>query len=141
MTIAGTKKLAIVGDRLELIAEFAKGTASSFGLNVRCSDDGLEKTVFLFDAEEEKIIVDRNQSGAGEGGIRKAKAGGGQTIKIHVFIDRSSVELFVNDGETVMTTRVYPKAGSNGIELFAEDGEAELLSLQAWELKDMWNSQ
>lgn len=141
VTVSGTEKLEIAGDRLELMAEFSKGTAAAFGLNVRCSADSEEKTVIRFDTAEEKIIVDRNQSGSGEGGVRKAKVGSSQTIKMHVFIDRSSVELFVNDGETVMTARVYPKADSNEIELFAEGGEAELLSLQTWTLKEVWNDQ
>lgn len=138
MTFSGNQKLSFTGDRLEIIAEFKNKSASSFGLNVRCSEDGQEKTVVRYDAGEEKIIVDRNQSGAGEGGIRKAKAEISNTIKMHVFIDRSSVELFVNDGEITMTSRVYPKADSIGVELFSEGGETELLSLQAWELTDIW---
>ncbi|WP_309244862.1 glycoside hydrolase family 32 protein [Bacillus sp. WMMC1349] len=140
MIVSGVKKLNFAGDRLEIIAEFAKKTASSFGLNVRCSEDGQEKTVLRFDTTEGKIIVDRNQAGEGEGGIRKAKISSLATIKLQIFIDRSSVELFVNDGETVMTSRIYPKAGSIGVEVFAEGGEADLLSLEAWSLKDIWNS-
>lgn len=139
--VSATEKLDIGGDRLELIAEFTKGTAASFGLNVRCSADSEEKTVIRFDTAEEKIIVDRNQSGTGEGGIRKAKADSSGMITLHIFIDRSSIELFVNNGETVMTSRIYPKSSSNGIELFANGGEAKLLSLQAWTLKDVWHNQ
>lgn len=140
MTVSGNEKVSVTGDRLEIITEFITGTASAFGLNIRCSEDGEEKTVIRFDAADEKIILDRNQSGAGEGGVRKVKISGGETIKLHVFIDRSSVELFVNDGETVMTSRIYPKTGSIGIELFTENGEAQVLSFYAWTLKDVWNN-
>ncbi|WNS77913.1 sucrose-6-phosphate hydrolase [Domibacillus sp. DTU_2020_1001157_1_SI_ALB_TIR_016] len=139
MLVSGVKKLNFAGDRLEIIAEFSKDTASAFGLNVRCSEEGQEKTVIRFDTQEEKMIVDRNQSGEGEGGIRKVKISNKDTVKLHVFIDRSSVELFVDDGETVMTSRIYPKADSTGVEVFAEGGTANLLSLQAWTLKDVWN--
>ncbi len=138
MAVSGTEKLEIAGDCLEIIAEFSKENASSFGLNVRCSEDGQEKTVIRYDAADEKIVVDRNQSGAGEGGVRKVKIKSSNTIKLHLFIDRSSVECFVNDGEAVMTSRVYPKASSTGIELFVESGEVNLLSLEAWNLKDIW---
>ncbi|WP_245618126.1 GH32 C-terminal domain-containing protein [Domibacillus tundrae] len=57
-------------------------------------------------------------------------------VRLHLFIDRSSVELFVNDDEAVMTSRVYPKEQSTIIELFANGGEARFISFTAWKLND-----
>ena len=31
-----------------------------------------------------------------------------EVIKFHLFVDSSSVELFVNDGEEVFTSRIFP---------------------------------
>lgn len=138
-----TKLPEVKGDRLEIIATFSltNTSAETFGLHVRCSENGSEKTTVRYSRKEGKVIVDRSCSGKGEGGVRKAEIDttGQDTITLHFFIDRSSLELFVNDGELAMTSRIYPDPLSLGVEVFAEGGTAELVELEAWSLKDIWN--
>ncbi|MFP3123082.1 glycoside hydrolase family 32 protein [Ectobacillus funiculus] len=132
----------VKGDRLEIIAKFslANTSAEKFGLKVRCSENGKEHTIVSYDVKEEKVIVDRSQSGRGEGGIRKGKIETlhHDVITLQLFIDRSSLELFVNEGELVMTNRIYPDPASLGVELFTEGGSVKLIELEAWTLKDIW---
>jgi len=131
----------LAGDRLEISAEFslADCTADTFGFHVRCSEDGTEKTRVVYDVNKRKVTVDRNHSGKGEGGVRHSQVPGeDNSIHFHLFLDSSSLELFVNDGETVMTTRIYPDPTSNAIELFATNGSVKLVKLDAWTLKDIW---
>ncbi|WP_420491971.1 GH32 C-terminal domain-containing protein [Neobacillus drentensis] len=45
---------------------------------------------------------------------------------------------FVNDGETVITTRIYPDPLSTSVELFSEGGVANLIKLDSWTLNDIW---
>ena len=59
-------------------------------------------------------------------------------MKLHVFLDRSSVEVFVNDGEVVLTDRIYPSPGSDGIELYSNGGQGKVLSLSIWKLGTIW---
>ena len=40
--------------------------------------------------------------------------------KLQIFVDTSSIEIFVNNGEYVLTTRVYPEPGQDKIALQAE---------------------
>ncbi|WP_046175877.1 glycoside hydrolase family 32 protein [Domibacillus indicus] len=141
MSISGIQKLHLAGDKLEIVAEFEARNASSFGLHVRCSEDGREKTVIRYEAASRRVVFDRSQSGEGEGGVRKAKVNESAVIRLHLFIDRSSIELFVNNGEVVMTGRIYPKEQSRRIELFADDGEVRLISFTAWKLKDIWKAE
>lgn len=142
-TISGKTILEpLKGECLEIIVEFSlkDSTAEKFGINVRCSRDGKERTSVIYNVKDRKICVDRNHSGKGEGGIRKSVVQGNQdSIKLHLFIDRSSVELFINNGETVMTTRIYPDAQSTGIELFSDGGEVQLVKFNSWNLTDIWN--
>ena len=49
---------------------------------------------------------------------------------LRIFIDRSSVEIFVNDGDAVFTTRVFPTPEEN---LITWSGEA---SLRGWTIRD-----
>jgi beta-fructofuranosidase len=131
----------IQGECLEIIAEFSlkECSAKRFGIHVRCSLDGQEKTSVIYDVKNGNIAVDRNYSGKGEGGIRTSAVHGNyDSIKLHLFIDRSSFELFVNNGETVMTSRIYPDPLSNSVELFSEGGAVSLIKLESWTLKDVW---
>jgi beta-fructofuranosidase len=41
---------------------------------------------------------------------------------------------FIQDGEKVMTGRIYPQLQSEAIEIFSE-GEVELVELVKWKLK------
>ena len=59
-------------------------------------------------------------------------------MKLHILIDRSSVEVFANDGEKVMTDRIYPPPGSDGIELYAKGSGGRVVSLSIWQLASIW---
>ncbi|MBI5834311.1 MAG: glycoside hydrolase family 32 protein [Armatimonadetes bacterium] len=59
----------------------------------------------------------------------------GQPVRLHVFIDKSVVEVFIN-GRQCVAARVYPgRADSVGVALRAQGREAALRSLQAWAMK------
>ena len=52
-------------------------------------------------------------------------------IKFEILFDKSSLEVFVNDGEQVFTTYVYPPKGAEGISLFSINGKSEISNLKA----------
>ncbi|KRE32798.1 glycoside hydrolase family 32 protein [Paenibacillus sp. Soil724D2] len=138
---AGTEVplLEIHGDALELIAVFNLNQSAGdveFGLLLRCSEDGSEYTEVSYSAADRKLRVDRNHSGAGEAGICEVDLNPLEDgrIKLQIFIDRSSVELFANNGLKTVTNRIYPKPDSLGIKLFTRNGEVSLESLDAWKL-------
>ena len=56
------------------------------------------------------------------------------TLKIRIFLDVSSCEVFFNDGERVMTGNVYSDAGDTGISFFAENGTAKIVSLEKYDI-------
>jgi sucrose-6-phosphate hydrolase SacC (GH32 family) len=60
-------------------------------------------------------------------------------VKLHIFLDRSSLEVFVNDGEVVLTDRIYPSRGSDGIELYSDGPKSQVLSLSIWKLGSIWH--
>jgi len=125
----------ISGDCLELEVEFDRGTASRFGLALRADEARGEETVLAYDAIEAKLILDRERSGAGSGGVRRTALPLQEgRLRLQVFLDRSSVEVFAQGGERVMSARIYPDADSTGIFFFAEGGEATIVSLSCWPL-------
>jgi sucrose-6-phosphate hydrolase SacC (GH32 family) len=58
------------------------------------------------------------------------------TIELRVLIDRSSVEIFGNEGRRVTTHIVFPDWESTGVSFFSEGGSAELEHLTAYRLND-----
>ena len=59
-------------------------------------------------------------------------------LELQVFVDTSSIEIFVNDGETVLTSLILPKPDSRGIELNVERGLLKRVEIDAWNLKSAW---
>jgi fructan beta-fructosidase len=59
-------------------------------------------------------------------------------LRLHIFVDQSSIEVFANDGELVLSAVTFPSEKQLGIEVFSESTET-LFHLKAWELKTIWN--
>ncbi len=62
----------------------------------------------------------------------------GETVKLRIFVDKSVVEVFVN-GKQCVAMRVYPgRDDSKGVSIRAQGQEAELISLDAWQMKNIY---
>ncbi|MBD0287383.1 MAG: GH32 C-terminal domain-containing protein, partial [Flavisolibacter sp.] len=62
----------------------------------------------------------------------------GETVKLRIFIDKSVVEVFVN-GKQCVAVRVYPgRDDSTGVSIRAQGQDAELKSLDAWQMKNIY---
>ncbi|GAF11384.1 LOW QUALITY PROTEIN: sucrose-6-phosphate hydrolase [Bacillus sp. JCM 19045] len=123
---------------LEFDIDLSNSDADIFGVNVCCSSDGLEKTTILVNRSKWTITLDRSYSGIGVSGARTAPVELTDSLHVRLFIDRSSIEIFLNEGETVLTSRIYPKESSTGIEFFAEEGFMRLSSAHLYQLKNSW---
>ncbi|WP_284645733.1 glycoside hydrolase family 32 protein [Paenibacillus silviterrae] len=135
----------LFGDALEIVAIFdasASGAEAEFGLQVRSSPNQEEFTEIVYSAAERKLKMDRTRAGKGDGGISEAdlQPMNDGRIKLHIFLDRSSIELFANDGQRTITNRIYPDPSSIGVKLVSRNGNAELLELTAWRLHSIWNN-
>jgi fructan beta-fructosidase len=59
-------------------------------------------------------------------------------LRLHVFVDTSSVEVFVNHGERVFTVLSFPSAESRGVKIFGPENQARIRALNVWNLKSSW---
>lgn len=99
-----------------------------------------ERTALYYDAAQKLLVFDRRESGVAineadddsSDGIRYARVEPKEgIIEFEVFLDVSSVEVFVNGGEFTMTGLVYPEEeDSDNISFFAEGGKATLQSYE-----------
>ena len=61
-----------------------------------------------------------------------------EPIKLRIFIDKSIVEVFIN-GKQCIAARVYPgRDDSVGVSLLSRGSSCELLSLDAWQMKNIY---
>ena len=122
------------GTSYEMVCEFENFNAEAFGVEFRAGKH--EKTVVKYDASQNKVILDRTLSGEPVGeayGTERKCPVESSKIKFHLFVDISSVEIFINDGEEVFTSRIFPKADSKEIRFFAEGGRA-LFQASKWDI-------
>jgi beta-fructofuranosidase len=62
-----------------------------------------------------------------------------EPLRLRVFVDRSVVEVFIN-GRQCVALRVYPgREDSLGVSLRAQGQDAELRSLDAWQMKGIYD--
>jgi len=61
-----------------------------------------------------------------------------KTLRMHLFFDVASAELFADGGATVMTEIFFPGEDFNQVKLFADGGKAELAGGQVYQLKSIW---
>lgn len=76
-----------------------KGNTITFSINSAEKN----KMALTYDKKDQKLTLTRQ----GQDAKRYAKLKKCSELKLHVFIDRSSVEIFINDGEAVFTERLY----------------------------------
>jgi len=117
------------GDTMEINAVFRPGDARAFGLRVRRSEDGKRAVTVrcdgaTLDVEGVRVSLKRADEKA--------------PLTLHLFLDKSVMEVFVNGGRACVTRVIYPGDEDKGVELFAEGGTALLESLESWELKPIW---
>ncbi|ANE48818.1 hypothetical protein SY83_09130 [Paenibacillus swuensis] len=140
MVISGTTLLSeVAGNTLEIIVEFnlSQCDAEEIGVIVRRSADGSEQTLILYHVASSRIRVDRSCSGEPLGVDYEVDyhAADGK-LKLRIFVDVSSLEVFLGDAETVLTNRIFPSPDSVGTALFATGGSVEVTSLEAWALRN-----
>ena len=122
----------------ELELDLEGSSAERFGLALRCSEDGQERTLLYFDAMARRLVLDRQYSGAGVSGVRSVPIAPGQTrIALRVFLDRSSIEVFVDEGAYTLSSRIYPRPDSLLASAFAVNGTGCFGAMSVWRLADL----
>ena len=106
------------GDKQNLYQKFA----------VRFAQNDKYYTSLSFRPKESILKVDRKFSGSRRAIIHQRRSLVNTVkdeLKLRLILDRFSVEVFVNDGEQVMTATMYTEQEADGIAFFA-DGTAEI---------------
>ncbi|MGV3557890.1 glycoside hydrolase family 32 protein [Larkinella arboricola] len=112
---------------LTLEAEATGAAVGDLGVKVRKGTG--EETVIGYNAARQEVYVDRTRSGKTDfkkefpgrfsAPLKREDLANGR-INMQIFVDRSSVEVFVNDGLVTLTNLIFPKPDSQGFEFFGD---------------------
>lgn len=133
----------VTGTALEIDVTFEPAKATAFGLHVRRSPDGEECTTLLFEPGAGRFSVQRARSSLSPDVHREAiiapyRPAPEEKVRLHVFLDGSVLELFINKRRAA-STRIYPlRRDSVGLELFATGGTARAERVEVWEMGPIW---
>lgn len=100
-----------------------------------------QKVVMTYNVAAETLSFDRRASGIVDFSqdfpavtVAPAHSDGG-SLKLRIFMDRSSMEVFGNGGRSVMTNLVFPDEPYSQMTVKAQGGKASLRDLKIYELK------
>jgi sucrose-6-phosphate hydrolase SacC (GH32 family) len=122
--------------QLELAADL--GHAADAGWKFSSSDG--KYTLIGYDKQKGMLYVDRSHSGSAtvsDDFLSRTEAPLSLKgpLSLNLVVDRSSLELFANDGAVTMTNLIFPDPGVITMEFFSRGGDTGKVSAQVTELK------
>ena len=104
-------------------------------MNNHNSDRNVRESLLTIDSSYSSIAPDVRSRAPETGGLSIL---GDETLKLRVFVDKSVVEVFAN-GRQCVAMRIYPDRGDSvGVSLRSQGQASELVSLDAWQMTDIY---
>lgn len=142
--ISGDVKFPSKGQVIELDAELMPAKNDICGLRLAAENGRF--LVIGYDAVNEKLYIDRSKTGntyfnnqfaalyyaAARVPLEEGK------LRLRVFLDKSIVEVYANDGATVLTAQLFPESTLDGIEFFSEKGGTRVTTAKVWPMRSAW---
>ncbi|HOO57106.1 MAG TPA: glycoside hydrolase family 32 protein [bacterium] len=126
----------IKSDKLEIILDVESIGHDPCGIDIiHCGSKQFSTKIYLSPSEKQ-FVIDRSKSG-GQKGIDskpvKAHTGMLDRCRFHIFIDKSVMEIFLNDNICI-TTRIYPQSESTQL-ILVKGKNTQIRSIDIWSLK------
>ncbi len=125
-------------DSLELELELEPRGAT---VQLRLLQTGRQYTTVGYDSLAGELFLDRTRAGdasfhrgfAVRRVMRHPLPPDGR-LRLRLFVDRSTVEVFADDGRSVISALVFPQGVGGGVQLVSSGGRATVRRLAAWSL-------
>ncbi|REE05535.1 glycoside hydrolase family 32 protein [Marinoscillum furvescens] len=129
-----------MGSDLKLTSATQKIMVNKVAQGTRVSIKNAQGEMLVIVIEEEQLVVDRSKAGKSAfsdvfAARHTASLGDIVPVTLTVYMDRSSVEVFVNEGELVMTNLVFPEHSFERVQL-SGPGQMKMVAL-----KSIWGEQ
>jgi fructan beta-fructosidase len=140
VTVTGNKILSSVSG-MALDIEFVIKRSSSEQAGIKLLKHGPYQTLVYYNKIDNTLKIDRTKSGNVSFNPKFPSVesvplpNDDGDIKIRILVDRTSVEVFANDGKQVLTDLVFPVSDKVSYELFSTDVATTFRNLNIWEMK------
>ncbi|WP_319500014.1 glycoside hydrolase family 32 protein [uncultured Draconibacterium sp.] len=121
----------VSGDCLHIIGEFDLKTTDNFGFMLR-NDSKSAGTEILYNVKSETLTVL---------GCTVPLPPVDNTIKLEILLDRSSIEIFANDGKKVISNCFTPGEKAMDVVLFTNGGELGINKIDVYEMNSIWEKE
>jgi sucrose-6-phosphate hydrolase SacC (GH32 family) len=118
----GGSSLGLEGELFDFEVEFEVGEAEELGVVIRGQE-------VIYRVEDEQLVFDEERA--------PLKAVDGR-ISLRCIVDRTSIEIFANDGRVYMPCRLRAEDDDKSLALFARGGAAKATSIHVRELESIW---
>lgn len=130
------------GNAYWIKARFRLNTAGTVGLRLVGDQARGRSVVISYDKTKGAVLVDRSRSDtAGLDADKLVQSipvkPGADEISLEVLMDKSILEVFVNGGEQVLTTWVFPTKGQGRVWVFSDGGTSTIADLEGWNLENV----
>lgn len=120
-------------------AEFTLASATDFGFKAAQQKDAngnvTDETVIGYNTKNKELYIGHNVNGSITEPMHKTTIDPiNNKIKLKVLLDKSSLEVFANDGEKVITTLIFPDKNATQFSLFAKGGNVKADVFKIWDL-------
>lgn len=139
-THAKTYELPVENDGIcEILVDVEAQNAAA--VNLVLTNKAGEKVVMTYNPKDNTMSFDRTQSGITDFSESFPAVTVAPTyekegkVSLRIFVDRSSIELFGNDGRFVMTNLVFPTTPYSTLSIDADGGNARIENLRIYSLK------
>jgi fructan beta-fructosidase len=112
---------------------------------IKIAVGGNRNFVIGYDATLEQLFIDRTNTPSGfskqypyfakKNAYLKQQ---NDKVKLHIFFDKSIVEVYANDGELVFTSQIFPEENDTGIEFFSDGNISVFENIWFWPMRSIW---
>ena len=128
---------------IELELRLEPGKAGRAGVRLRGGAQG-QHTEVGYDSALGLLYLDRSRAGEhafhpefASRQIAPVSLRQGQ-LSLRILVDSASVTVFAGDGETVLTSQIFPDPAARELSLIAEGAPAQVRDLHIWALGSIW---
>lgn len=132
MTASNWNSENINNNSYELIIDLKNVDSDIFEL--RFAKGKEEYSSLQLDFKNNIGILDNTNRANGPKLIRKFKLKNETKYKINMFVDNSSVEIYLQDGREVLSSRIYPNESSTEVSISSINGDVKINNLEVYTL-------
>lgn len=128
----------------ELTLQFDLSAAGNYDLGIELRNKENESVRIGYDPTHNQFYINRTQLqntrfSKDFAAVHTApRAATGKQLTMHLFIDKSSVELFADDGTVVMTDIFFPASDFTSVKIFQDPAAKALQNGKLYTLKSIW---